>query len=180
MTKKEEISNQDQSLFREAMRGVKPISHSKIPVKAPPPTLPKKKIKLASEEPMIQDLFSDTETLPPLGREDLMQFARSGLQNKTLRNLRNGKYNVEATLDLHGQTVPEARESLVRFLSTCHQQSKRHVLIIHGKGHGLEKPVLKNKLNHWLRQTDLVLAFCSATIRDGRSGSLYVLLKGRS
>jgi len=179
MTKKI-ISEQDQDLFREATRGIKPLSHSKIELKSAKQNQPSARKKIKEEPEIVPDLFSDYESLPSLGRDDLMEFARSGLQNKTLRNLKNGKYNIEAILDLHGQTVLEARQSLSSFLSHCHQKDKRHVLIIHGKGHGIDKPVLKNKLNHWLRQTELVLAFCSATLRDGRSGSLYVLLKGRS
>jgi DNA-nicking Smr family endonuclease len=179
MKKKTEISEQDQSLFREIMRGVKPLSQTKISIEEQiTKPLPKKRPQ-PKEEITPEDPFSDYETLPPLGQDDLVQFTRGGLQHKTLRNFRNGKYNIEAILDLHGQTVLEARQSLNQFLTSCQQQGKRSVLIIHGKGHHSKIPILKNKLNHWLRQTELVLAFCSATVRDGSGGSLYVLLKGR-
>ncbi|MEE9156926.1 MAG: Smr/MutS family protein, partial [Gammaproteobacteria bacterium] len=40
-------------------------------------------------------------------------------------------------------------------------------------------PVLKNKLNNWLRQRDEVLAFCSTRPVDGGTGAVYVLLKRR-
>lgn len=38
-------------------------------------------------------------------------------------------------------------------------------------------PVLKQKVNLWLRQRQDVLAFCSALRRDGGTGALYVLLR---
>lgn len=180
MTKKKEITQQDLTLFRDAVRGTKQMTYTKTTVVPPVPKKTIKKPKTTPEDEIAPDIFSEYDTLPPLDRDDLMEYSVPGLQHKTLRNLRNGKYNIEATLDLHGQTVIEARLSLSQFLFHCYRAGKRHLLIIHGKGHGVNKPVLKNKLNHWLRETDLVLAFCSASIRDGRSGSLYILLKGRS
>jgi len=38
-------------------------------------------------------------------------------------------------------------------------------------------PVLKIKVNSWLRQKAQVLAFCSARPQDGDTGAVYVLLK---
>lgn len=174
MPKKPEIDEKDQALFRDSMRGIKPLRTTKI-TPNPPAVAPRKRI-IRHEEPE-EDPFSDYETLSPVGSDELLSFARPGIQHKILRNLRNGKYNVEATLDLHGKTVMEARTALHLFLVACQQHGIRHALVIHGKGRSNAQPILKNKLNHWLRQTEQVLAFCSATIRDGRSGALYVLLK---
>jgi DNA-nicking Smr family endonuclease len=80
-------------------------------------------------------------------------------------------------LDLHGKTSAEAREFLGEFLLQCQHENVRHVLIIHGKGKDSAIPVLKNKLNNWLRQTEQVIAFCTATPRHGGSGALYLLLR---
>jgi DNA-nicking Smr family endonuclease len=87
------------------------------------------------------------------------------------------QYTIEASLDLHGMVVTEARNALSHFLMECHRQGIRQVLIIHGKGRANPYPILKNKLNHWLRQADNVLAFCSVKASDGSSGALHVLLK---
>jgi DNA-nicking Smr family endonuclease len=176
MAKKSDLSDDDKTTFREAMRGVKRLSHTKV-------TTPLKKEPLRRrpiEENTNNDdyfIFSDYEKLDPVGSEDILQFARSGLQHKILRNLRTGQYNIEAVLDLHGMTADEAKNSLSEFLTSCKHHGIRHVLMIHGKGRGNSKPILKNKLNHWLRQTDEVLAFCSASAKDGSSGALYVLLR---
>lgn len=107
----------------------------------------------------------------------MIEFARDGLSAKMLRSLRQGKLRIEAVLDLHGLIVEKARGALHRFLGHCQDEEKVLVLIIHGKGRGNSKPILKNKLNHWLRQTEQVLAFCSAKPQDGGRGALYVRLK---
>ena len=104
---------------------------------------------------------------------------RGGLQQRVLRKLRRGQFAIEAELDLHGYIVPEAREALAVFLRDAQLTGKRCVRIIHGKGLGAEGrlPVLKIKVNSWLRQKDQVLAFCSTRPQDGGTGAVYVLLK---
>ena len=76
-------------------------------------------------------------------------------------------------------TVNTAREALALFLRDVRREHQTCVRIIHGKGKGSRHrgPVLKQKVNHWLRQRDEVLAFCSARPVDGGSGALYVLLR---
>jgi len=50
---------------------------------------------------------------------------------------------------------------------------------VHGKGRRSRQPgpVLKGLVDHWLRQRDDVLAFCSARPADGGTGAVYVLLR---
>ncbi len=176
MAKKPHISEDDKAAFDEATRGVKRISYSKIVSKQPTP--PKRRIQPGTNESDSNQFeFSDYEKLALVGSEDLLEFSRPGIQHKILRKMRTGQYNVESILDLHGQHVEQARQTLGQFLMHCQLQGIRHVLIIHGKGIGMGKPILKNKLNHWLRQTDEVLAFCSASAKAGRGGALYVLLR---
>ncbi len=176
MNKKPKISDADKALFEAAMRHVKPLAPSKKIT--PEPERPKPRVrKPAIDSETSLSALSDFETLDPLSSDDLVEFARPGLQNKILRDLRTGKYNIEAILDLHGMTVVEAREALHQFFLQCTKRRLRHVLIIHGKGRGDQKPILKNKINHWLRQLSEVLAFCSATGREGRSGAMVVYLK---
>jgi DNA-nicking Smr family endonuclease len=176
MRKKPEMTEDEKAEFRQAMRGVKPLSHTKI-VAPPVPTPKKRKQQEVEEEASF--VLSDYEKLDPVSGDELIEFSRPGLQHKVLRNLRTGQYNVNAILDLHGMTVSDAKESLTHFLKACQERDIRHILIIHGKGRDTTKPILKNKLNLWLRQIEQVLAFCSATAKHGRGGALYVLLKGR-
>lgn len=176
MSKKTYPNEDDKAAFDEAMRGVKRLSHTKI---VPPQKIPvRKKSTIKPRE--IDDpyfIFSDYEKLEAVDSQTLLEFSRPGLQHKILRNLRTGQYNIEATLDLHGMTVEEAKHAVSRFLAICKNDRIRYALIIHGKGRSQSKPVLKNKLNHWLRQPEDVLAFCSAIAKDGSTGALYVLLR---
>ena len=176
MSKKPKISEEDESLFRSAMRGVKPLSQQNKVSFTPPP--PRRKCKALPETETLQAPLSDFEKETPVSGEDLIEFSRSGIQHKILRKMRLGQYNVEAILDLHGMHADQAKETLYHFLLQCSHRGATHILVIHGKGRtNLSKPILKNKLNNWLRQLDNVLAFCSAATKDGSSGALYVLLK---
>lgn len=176
MPKNPKITDNDQKIFAEAMRGVKKLKQTKI-VSPTPQTKTKSKIKPSNNAPIPQYYFSDYEKFELVGSEDKLEFFRTGIQHKIIRNLRKGQYNVEAVLDLHGKTIEEANQTLGAFLTYCQRNGIRHVIIIHGKGRSHNKPIIKNKLNHWLRQTEQVLAFCSATPKDGGSGALYVLLR---
>ncbi|TDJ10252.1 MAG: DNA mismatch repair protein MutS, partial [Gammaproteobacteria bacterium] len=46
-----------------------------------------------------------------------------------------------------------------------------------GLGSGERGPVLKRKVDTWLRQWNTVLAFVSARQVDGGTGAVYVLLR---
>jgi DNA-nicking Smr family endonuclease len=173
----DQSDDDDKKLFRAAVRDVKPLR--KTPKVTPPPPRPtyRRRKPESYDEPTPIPL-SDYERLEPVSSEDLLEYKKTGLQHKVLRKMRSGQYNVEAVLDLHGMTAEEAKEAIFGFILHCQQEDACHVLIIHGKGRSNSNhPILKNKLNHWLRQLDAVLAFCSAKAKDGKSGALYVLLK---
>lgn len=107
-----------------------------------------------------------------------LEFRRPGIQNRVFQDLQRGVIESQATLDLHGLRVREARTALLRFLGQSTAVRRRCVRIIHGKGRGsdAEQPILKQKTNQWLRQRDEVLAFVSAPRWDGGTGAVYVLL----
>lgn len=173
---KNKLDPQDSALFRRAMQGVKPLKAGPARAAPQPPTSSPRK-QPVQVKPLAEDPFSDYETLDPVGSEDSLSFARSGISARFLRRLQRGDKGIEASLDLHGKTIEEARQVLYQFLLQCQAAGRKQVLIVHGKGRFGNKPILKNKLNHWLRQTELVLAFCSAKLKDGGTGAVYVLLK---
>jgi DNA-nicking Smr family endonuclease len=179
MAEKDNPNNQeDFALFRQEMRDAKPIRHearSTFKIKPEPKA---KKLTLSSED-YSGEVFSDMVSPESIGNEDYLEYRGPGIQHKVFTKLRAGKVHIEAELDLHGLTIAKAEPSLSQFLDICQQQDIRCARIIHGKGWGSRdnKPVLKSKINHWLRQSRFVLAFCSATIEDGGTGAVYVLLK---
>src|SRR5205085_11200856 len=121
--------------------------------------------------------LNESLDLDPVQGEEFISYKHSSISNKTLSNLRKGQYTIEATLDLHGLFVEKAKDAVDDFLQQCLHDKVRVVLIIHGKGHHSGMPILKNKLNHWLRELPSVLAFCSAARGHGSRGAIYVLLK---
>lgn len=111
-----------------------------------------------------------------------LSYSRQGIQQRVIRRLRRGQLTIQAELDLHGDTVPQARTHLSQFLLQAHQSDWRCVRVIHGKGHGSsnQKPIIKRHVNGWLRQHEGVLAFCPAQPADGGAGAVYVLLKSQA
>lgn len=178
MTKKPELNDLDKAAFQEAMKGVKRLVLTKKRVTSSPAVTIKPRPK-PQWEVNSTDLFqfSDYDLYQSVGASELIEFFRSGLQHTMIRKMRTGQYEIEAKLDLHGMIVIEAREALARFILQCQRQGIRQILIVHGKGRINQDPILKNKLNHWLRQTNDILAFCSAKSKEGGTGALYVLLK---
>jgi DNA-nicking Smr family endonuclease len=164
----------DGDLFREATSDVKPLPQDRaephrtrrrpLPLDLPPPD---------DEADLLADGGSETP--------DFLDFMRPGVQRRLYDDLRRGLIPPEATLDLHGMRVTEARLALLRFLAQSLHRQRRCVRLIHGKGFGSnsDQPVLKQKVNHWLPQRPEVLAFCSAPRWDGGTGAAYVLLSRR-
>lgn len=114
-----------------------------------------------------------------LGQEDSFSYTAEGIQKNAIKKLRSGVYGLDATLDLHGLSSNEAKTRLLQFLHRSQLNGYRCVHIIHGKGYRSQDkyPILKNKINLWLRQHQDVQAFCSAKPRDGGPGAAYVLLR---
>ena len=114
-------------------------------------------------------MFSDPVDMADIETGEELIFVCTGIQQRVWRKLRRGEFAQEAELDLHGKTKVEARQAIIEFLHYCRQNNLRCVRIIHGKGHGSigKQPILKQYVNHWLRQRDDILAFCSARQRPG-------------
>lgn len=172
------IPESESKLFREAAAGSRPLKQDGrlAPGKRPKPIARQRQ---RDEEEVLASLLSDDYDPTEIETGEELSYARPGLQLTVWRKLRRGQYAIEAELDLHGRTVPEARELVHRFLRDSQARGKRCVRIIHGKGKSAEGklPVLKGKVNGWLRQKDEVLAFCSARPQHGGTGAVYVLLR---
>lgn len=177
---KKDEESEDWLLFRQAVKDVTPLHCDRVPLELPPPS-PFPKQRFLDERQVLHDLLSEKFDPAEMETGDELLFLREGIQRSVLRKLRRGQFSISAELDLHGLIVSQAREAVVDFLHYCRDRSLRCVRIVHGKGYGSwqKQPILKGKLNHWLRQRDEVLAFCPARAVDGGTGAVYVLLKNR-
>lgn len=178
MAEPKDITNQDKMLFRQAIGEVARIKNEGAILSAPkPPPVPNQTLR--SEQRALNTMIHTPFDIPDIEIGDELYFKRSGVQQEIMRKLRRGQFSRVSELDLHGMTVSIAKQALDNYLAYCQSTNRRCIRIIHGKGHGsIDKiPVLKNKLNKWLRKYDSVLAFCSAPSHDGGTGAAYVLLK---
>ena len=168
-------------LFRRSVGQVREISHDRA-IHKRNKCAPRPRNRKAGQNPPETDTFSDHFDAGEVSSDENLFFARPGIQQRKLQQLRRGKLAVGAELDMHGMTVAIARNELVQFISSCREQHIRCVRIIHGKGYSPNgsAPILKNRINNWLRQHHDVLAFSSTPGNDGGAGALYVLLRSIS
>lgn len=183
MTKKT-ISTEDSLLFKQAVGEVKTVNKDKLLLTSHNESKPNESkpiLKPPTKPPTDPHDFKKIMNTPinSLGKEDNMQFVRPHLRKNIFKKLRKGVFYVHDSIDLHGLNRQEAHLQLCQFLQNSIGYDERCVHIIHGKGYGSpnEQPILKNWLNVWLRQHESVLAFCSAPLNKGGTGTVFVLLK---
>lgn len=164
-------------LFREAVRGVRPLS-ARDPPPRPPKVRPRARFTRADRAAVLRESLAGADADPALASGEELVFRRPEIQPGVLRKLRRGEYRVQREIDLHGLTVAEAKAALRQFLIGALEQHVHCVRIVHGKGlrSGHRGPVLKAAVNAVLRRTGAVLAYVSARPVDGGTGALYVLL----
>jgi DNA-nicking Smr family endonuclease len=174
---KKNLTSQDCDLFRKSVGKVRIVKSDKVlfSEELKPRPFPKTRV-IDPDEHLIESYATDIEKV---SQEDTLDFLSPGLQKNILRKLRRGHFGLDAEIDLHGLNSNEARRQLLYFLHSCVQEGCRCVHIIHGKGYRSPEnhPVLKNNLNLWLRQHSHVQAFCSAPLKNGGAGAVFVLLQ---
>jgi len=167
----DEKSDENGSEFEKAMSDVRPLEDRDK--QAAPKTLRRR--RRAPQQAGEAEGFE----IERLG-ERVEGLAR-GIDREILLKLRNGEFERDARLDLHGFTARDAREQVRETLTRVRSEGGRCVLVIHGRGrHSNEEPVLKETLPDWLAEPPLgqmVMAFTSAKGGDGGVGATYVLLR---
>jgi DNA-nicking Smr family endonuclease len=99
--------------------------------------------------------------------------------DELIAKLHEGHLAVQAFIDLHGCTVPEAEEELESFFHESFKKGLRCVKIIHGRGlrstrgARLKEAVIKRLSGHFRKD---LIAYVTARQCDGGLGALYVLL----
>ncbi|MGM0525981.1 MAG: DNA endonuclease SmrA [Pseudomonadota bacterium] len=169
-------------LFRQEMNDVTPLVGDEVADirTAFEPTLAQKERRRAAEAEEQENVnFLSTEYVELVEPNDVIEFHRDGVQAGVFKRLKQGRYTMEASLNLHHHTLREARTAVFNFIQDCHQAGIRTALIIHGQGkHSKPHPALiKSYVNKWLREMPPVLAFHSAQRPHGGRGAAYIMLK---
>ncbi|MEI2767432.1 MAG: Smr/MutS family protein [Nitrosomonas sp.] len=172
-------STSDNTLFRNAMRDVVPLSASNRIASDNRPITPIPRKRRPDSVNISVDLSSEHSFISSIESGDDWSFARPGVSHQTLRRLRRGYWPIQDNLDLHGYTRDAAHQELIAFLENCTENQFRCVRVIHGKGLSSPNrdPILKKQVGHWLVQYPRVLAFYQAKPSDGGGGAILVLLQ---
>ncbi len=173
----------DKVLFMQAMAGVKPLADKNLISPTNTPKKDKPDATMLSKRAAAQGGETDNNIsglsdmqalLNPVSGDAYLSYKTQTLQNKIFNQLKQGKLRWYDAVDIHGCTIEQAREAVIQLLTQAKQNGESVVKIVHGKG---EDAVLKTCVNGWLRQIPEVLAFCSASPKDGGNGAVLVLLK---
>lgn len=175
-------SGSDEDFFRKAMGDVKPLKQERrVTLQGDKPSKAglEARRQAAAEEEAKDTNFLSGEYIDPVDPMAVLEFKRPGIQHGVYRNLRLGKYAIEARLDLHRMTVDIARRAVFQFINDCVEHDIRCALITHGKGENRQPQpaLLKSCVAHWLPQFDSVQAFHSAQKQHGGTGATYVMLR---
>ncbi|CAL4042097.1 UPF0115 protein YfcN [Buchnera aphidicola (Tetraneura ulmi)] len=173
MTKEKKLLNLNELSFKEYMIDTNKIVQDKFyQNKRFYINLKSYKKKRIVEEELHSYYFSNTKKYFLL-KENPICYIRNKIFFGYLKNLKNGKYFPEITLDLHGLTKNQAKKELGKLFFICQKEKFSCVSIIHGHG----KNILKLNIPFWLSQHPNVIAFHEAPKRFGTNVAILVLLE---
>lgn len=173
----------ERQLFREAMRGVRPLRQPARAVPANPRPRPRARFARADRRAVLGESLrpGPGPLAPVIEAGDELLHRRPGVSPQLFRQLRRGQFRLEAECDLHGLNQQQAERVLLEFVAEAMLRGWRVVRVVHGKGlgSGQRGPVLKRLVNEILQRIGAVLAFASAREVDGGVGATLVLLSER-
>ncbi|OOR89926.1 DNA mismatch repair protein MutS [Moraxella caviae] len=173
-----ELVGEDMVLFMQAMHGVKPLKHEKSVVQKVNKTDDNALYRRANAqggEDFSDVALSDMQALlNPVAGEAFLSYKQPSLQNKVFEQLKQGKLRWYDAVDLHGSSIEDARNAVLKLVRIASQNGETVVKIVHGKG---ADAIIKTCVNGWLRQMPQVMAFVSAPSNEGGNGAVLVLLK---
>ena len=173
-------------LFRSAMADVTPLERKKSKAVSGPGHLRPETRSFYSEDlealAQLGDLVTGRAVFDLVDLDEYLEGYVKGIHPVILTKLRQGRFSVQAYLDLHGLTVREAEEAVQEFIPEAVALGYRCVLLVHGRGLNSKDqiPVLKKRLETILLRGPVrkkILAFTSARPHDGGAGASYVLLR---
>lgn len=159
--------------------GVKPLDPSRPPGSAEQANRP-------AERPVPETSSEEEVFLRALGalevrfKDELPVPTQATRSSRRMKQLRQGRLPIEASLDLHGLTRSEALVKVGHFLDNAWFHQLRTLLIVTGKGtHSADGPVLRTSLEEYLqsRSHPAVVEWGRAPHEYGGKGALVVFLR---
>jgi DNA-nicking Smr family endonuclease len=164
----------DARAFEEAMRGARRLRGPRVPAPADGPRLAPAPAGPRAPAGPAFDVAVDGDAITGRAR---------GVSVALVRRLRDGEPPIAARLDLHGRVLGDVGGALARFVAAARARGQRAGLVIHGRGRNSEAgaPVLRPAVWDWLASAAAaragVMAFVTASPRDGGAGATVVLLR---
>jgi DNA-nicking Smr family endonuclease len=181
-----EDPERERELFNEAMRGVAPIVQNKC---SPNDDLAAVLVHNEPRRPhcdvlrRLDELVQSGNGFIVADTPEYHEGVGHRVHQTATRHLHEGRFSIQAHIDLHGLSAPEAERAVDDFLQEAIRSGKRAVLVVHGRGlSSPRRPILKTKVRDWLTcgpWRKWVMAFASARLCDGGAGATYVLLRER-
>lgn len=176
------MSDADEKLFRDELQGVQRLQ---LPARVALNRSPVSDLAIAARREAAQRELDTERNFLTLDHVDILdpyyplEFKRPGVQHGVFRRLKQGKYPMDARLDLHRLTAEQARDEVFGFIREAVAYDLRNVMIVSGRGNHSNSPeaILKSYVNKWLPEFDEVQAFCSAVPSHGGTGAVYIMLK---
>jgi DNA-nicking Smr family endonuclease len=176
------VRDEEQALWQAVTRTVAPLKHRRR--KPESATAPKPAVKARRAASPAAGSVRARESVKPKEppKEPPQKPALVPLDRRAKQKLARGTRSVDARLDLHGRSQSQAHAALLHFLRQARSDGAKTVLVITGKGGGLdsERGVLKRQVPLWLALPefrDLVIGFGAAAISHGGEGALYVRIR---
>ena len=182
MSRRRELSDQEEALWSGVARSVKPLR----PIKTKTKSIKAKAAvasSLSTEEMKPQRLPAVARSaMPPAKKPPPL----ASLDRRGIKRVARGRDPIDARIDLHGKTQSEAHDALVRFMRRAQSNGARVVLVVTGKGSApsrdgeRERGVLRRQVPLWLALPEfrpLILGFDEAHVAHGGEGALYVRLR---
>jgi DNA-nicking Smr family endonuclease len=188
-------------LWAWAMRDVKPAGQKRSVGQALRQRLRSSAAQFAGADPSPADpaarFFPANAVAPapaPAPRVERKPPPLADFDRRKARKIARGGQDLDARIDLHGLRMGEAQEVLTNFLTRCHLNGCRTVLVITGKGRTDRDPyyepfdmfaapdrgVLKTSVPRWLGEPELraiVTSYTTAAQKHGGEGALYIQLR---
>ncbi|PWI34335.1 endonuclease SmrB [Vibrio albus] len=171
MNDKDNHTDDDFSLFRDAVKGVKKLPQDTI-IQKPNRESRQKDIRRTFREAKDNEFFFSDEFVPHLEEDGPVRYARSDVSKYEVKRLRRGVYVPDVFLDMHGMTQQEAKAELGAMIAYCIKEGVHCACVMHGIG----KHILKQKVPIWLAQHPAVMAYHQAPLEFGGNGAILVLL----
>ena len=178
---KKELSQEDAEVWSKYSKGLKRLPNSETSERSIKYKSSKKIFSAqSSREPVIHSNQTEKSSSTKMG--DIL--GAKHIDKKKLRDLKRGRIQPEAILDLHGLKRFEAQEKVQSFVENSIQKKLRLILIITGKGkrsiHDVDTGVLRKEFPKWvssLPSANKILGIIQASVFHGGSGAFYVYMR---